>query len=135
MELEIRTQERDGVSIVILRGRLVLGEASKELRESLNRLLSQGKRQLVLNLENVTYIDSSGIGTLVAAYSTVRRQGGSLKLSHLGARFRETLQLTRLLTVFEVFPDDKAAVLSFAWYNCEKHGNYPGPPPCPRCPK
>ena len=133
MELEIRTREIEGVSVVVLRGRLVLGEASKELRDSLNRLLSEGKRQLVLNLEDVSYIDSSGIGTLVAAYSTVQRQGGSLRLSHLGSKFQEALQLTRLLTVFEVFPNDEAAVMSFAWYNCQKHGRYPGPPPCPKC--
>ena len=134
MELEIRTREMEGVSVVLLRGRLVLGEASKGLRDLLYQFLSEGKRRFVLNLENVTYIDSAGIGTLVAAYSAVQKQGGSLKLSHLGSRFQETLQLTRLLTVFDVFPDDKAAILSFAWYKCEKHGSYPGPPPCPKCP-
>ena len=79
MELEIRTREMEGVSVVVLRGRLVLGEASKGLRDLLYQFLSEGKRRFVLNLANVTYIDSAGIGTLVAAYSAVQKQGGSLK--------------------------------------------------------
>lgn len=115
MELEIRVRHAEGIYIIDLRGELVLGEATSALRELLNRLLSEGGgRQFVLNLDQVTYIDSAGIGALVAAYSTVQKAGGSLKLSHLGSRFQEVQQTTRLLTVFEVFPSDEAAVLSFA---------------------
>jgi anti-sigma B factor antagonist len=102
------------VYVVSLAGRLILGEESKALREVINQLLAEDKKCIVVNLAELTYIDSSGIGELVRSFQAVKSRGGSLKLANLGSQFQELLQLTRLLTVFDVYPDIKAAVVSFA---------------------
>jgi anti-sigma B factor antagonist len=107
-------REVDGVTIVVLDGRIVLGEESNSLREEVRKLLFSGKKQLVLNMDHVTYIDSAGLGTLVSAHHSARTQGASLKLSNLGTRFQEILQVTKLLTVFDVYDSEAAAVHSFA---------------------
>ena len=114
MALKITTREVDGVTIAALDGRIVLGEESNALREKVKSLLSSGQKKIVLNMNNVTYIDSSGLGALVAAHTSARSQGAFLKLSHLGSKFQEILQVTKLVTVFEVFPTESAAIASFS---------------------
>lgn len=96
-----------------LDGRIVLGEESNSLREKVKSLLAGGKKKIVLNMSNVTYIDSAGLGTLVATHHSAKTQGASLRLSNLGAKFQEVLQVTKLLTVFEVFDSETAAIQSF----------------------
>jgi anti-sigma B factor antagonist len=138
MPLRITTRDVGDVSIVSLDGWIVLGEESNALREELRALLSEGKKRIVLNLENVNYIDSAGLGTLVAAHHSAGGRGATLKLSGLGSNFREVLQITKLMTVFDVFESVPAAVASFGtdfgWSYCETHGRYPGTGPCPKCP-
>jgi anti-sigma B factor antagonist len=124
----------EGVYVLALRGRLVLGEESSGFRRTVDNLLSLGKTRIVINLERVNYIDSAGLGTLIEVYRATRARGGRLTLSTLGPKFREALQFSRLLQIFETFPTEAAAIASF-WSYCERHGNYPGPPPCPQCPR
>ncbi len=113
MALKITSREVEGVAVLALEGRIVLGEESNALRENVKKLLAENKKDIVLNMSNVTYIDSAGLGTLVAAHHSARSQGAALKLSNLGTKFQEVLQVTRLLTVFEVFDSEAAAVRSF----------------------
>jgi anti-sigma B factor antagonist len=112
--LKITDREVEGVTVEALEGRVVLGEESTALREKVKSLLAAGKKKIVLNMADVSYIDSSGLGTLVAAHSSASTQGAALKLSNLGAKFREILQVTKLLTVFEVYPTEAAAIQSFS---------------------
>ena len=113
MALKIANREVSGVSIVQMEGRIVLGEESNALRESVKTLLADNKKKIVLNMDNVTYIDSAGLGTLVAAFHSARAQGAVLKLANLGSKFQEVLQVTKLMTVFEVFDSEAAAAQSF----------------------
>lgn len=113
MALKITNREVDGVSVLALEGRIVLGEESNALRESVKSLLAKNKKQIVLNMDNVTYIDSAGLGTLVAAHHSARSQDASLRLCNLGSKFQEVLQVTKLLTVFDVYDSEAAAVQSF----------------------
>jgi anti-sigma B factor antagonist len=113
MALKITAREVDGITILNLEGRVVLGEESNALREQVKSLLAAGKRKVVLNMGQVTYIDSAGLGTLVAAHHSARTQGATLKLSNLGKKFQEILQVTKLLTVFEVYDSEAAAISSF----------------------
>jgi len=112
--LKMTNSEVNGTFVVTLDGRIVLGEESKSLRENLKNLIDQGKKHIVLNMSDITYIDSTGLGTLVAAHVSAKSQGASLKLSNLGRKFQELLQITKLLTVFEVCNTEAAAVASFA---------------------
>lgn len=114
MALKITNNETNGTSVVTLDGRIVLGEESKSLRENLKSLVAGGKKQIVLNMDNITYIDSTGLGTLVASQVSAKNQGASLKLCNLGRRFQELLQLTKLVTVFDVCNTEAAAVASFS---------------------
>jgi anti-sigma B factor antagonist len=114
MALKITNNETNGTSVVTLDGRVVLGEESKSLCENLKSLVAGGKKQIVLNMDNITYIDSTGLGTLVAAQVSAKTQGASLKLCNLGRRFQELLQLTKLVTVFDVCNTVAAAVPSFS---------------------
>ena len=102
MALKITTREVDGVAVLALDGRIVLGEETSSLREKVKSLLSEGKKKIVLDLKNVTLIDSSGLGALVAAYSSAKSGGASLRLSSLGTRPNEVLQITKLYTVFDI---------------------------------
>jgi anti-sigma B factor antagonist len=111
--LKITSREVEGVAVLALEGRIVLGEESNALRENVKKLLAENKKDIVLNMSNVTYIDSAGLGTLVASHHSARSQGAALKLSSLGSKFQEVLQVTRLLTVFDVFDSEAAAVRSF----------------------
>ncbi len=113
MALKMTNREVDGVAVVELEGRIVLGEESNALRERVKSLLAANKKRIVLNMDNVTYIDSAGLGTLVATHHSAKSQSASLRLSNLGSKFQEVLQVTKLLTVFEVFDSEAAAVQSF----------------------
>jgi anti-sigma B factor antagonist len=112
--LKMTNREVNGVSVVELDGRIVLGEESNALREKLKSLIAEGKKKIVLNMDNIKYVDSSGLGTLVAAHCSAKAQGTSLRLCHLGSKFQEVLQITKLLTVFEVCDTEAAAVASFS---------------------
>lgn len=113
MALKITNREVEGIAVVKMEGRIVLGEESNALRESVKTLLADNKKKIVLNMDNVTYIDSAGLGTLVASFHSARAQGAVLKLANLGSKFQEVLQVTKLMTVFEVFDSEAAAVQSF----------------------
>ena len=114
MALKMTDRVVDGVVVVAMEGRIVLGEESNALREKVKSLLASGQKKIVLNMNNVTYIDSSGLGALVASHTSARGQGAYLKLCHLGSKFQEILQVTKLLTVFEVHDSEATAVRSFA---------------------
>jgi anti-sigma B factor antagonist len=111
--MDITNKEIDGVSVVALDGRIVLGEESNALRERVKALIAEGKKKIVLNMANVKYIDSAGLGILVAAHVSANKQGAALHLSNLGNKFHDVLQLTRLLTVFSVFDSEAEAIRSF----------------------
>ena len=113
MSLKITNREVGGIVVVNLSGRLTLGDASALLRQSLKDLLDGGKKKIVLNLGEVGYIDSSGLGELVSSFTTVRNSGGELKLANLTQKVNDLLTVTKLYTVFEVHNDEQAAVNSF----------------------
>jgi anti-sigma B factor antagonist len=112
--MKISTRQVDGVTVVDCSGRITLGEGSITLRETVSQLLSQNQKKILLNLADVNYIDSSGIGELVSAFTTVRKQGGDLKLLNLTKKVHDLLQITKLYTVFEVKDDEAAAIKSFS---------------------
>ena len=114
MSMKSNTRQVNGVTIVDLSGRITLGEGSVLLRDQVRDLLSRGNKKILLNLGEVNYIDSSGIGELVSAFTTVRNQGGELKLLNLTKKVHDLLQITKLYTVFDVKDDEAAAVKSFA---------------------
>lgn len=113
MTVKITNSEVNGVSVIALDGRIVLGEESNSLREKLKSLVAEGKKKIVLNMADMRYIDSSGLGTLVAEHLSAKTQGASLRLCNLGTKFHAILQITRLLTVFNVYDTEAAAVSSF----------------------
>jgi anti-sigma B factor antagonist len=112
-KLKTSTRQVEGVTIVDLSGRITLGEASVVVRNVISDLLGKGNKKILLNLGEVDYIDSSGIGVLVSSFSTVRGQGGELKLVNLSKRIRDLLQITKLYNLFDVKDDEAAAVASF----------------------
>jgi anti-sigma B factor antagonist len=112
--LYITTGEVDGIIVLWLEGRIVLGEETLLLRETMKSLIAAGNKKLILNMNNVTLIDSTGLGTLVAVHSTARSVGASVRLCDLGARFNELLQITRLLTIFDVSITEADAIRSFS---------------------
>ncbi len=111
--LEISTQEREGITILDLKGRLVAGDGATALRESVLPLVSQGKTKIIANLREVDYIDSTGLGSLVICYTTLQKNGGALKLANLNRRNIELMLLTKLSTVLEIFNNEQDAVNSF----------------------
>ena len=113
MNLKTSNRQVDGVTIVDCSGRITLGEGSVVLRDSVKDLLTKGQKKILLNLGDVNYIDSSGIGELVSAYTTVKNQGGELKLLNLTKKVHDLLQITKLYTVFDVRDDEMSAVKSF----------------------
>ena len=113
MALQIHEREREGVVILDLEGRITAGEEAGLLRETLRRLAETGRRGVILNLAEVDYIDSTGLGALVMGYTTVRKAGGTLKLLNLSRRNIELIVFTKLETVFEIFDDELDAVNSF----------------------
>jgi anti-sigma B factor antagonist len=112
MSLEITSKEREGVTIVAMKGRLTVGEASAP-REKVNELVAAGKVNIIFDLAGVDYIDSTGLGSLVICFTSIKRAGGALKLLNLNKRNIELLVLTKLHTIFEVFSDEQDAVNSF----------------------
>lgn len=113
MALEITERESGGVKILDLTGRVTLGPDSGKLRSAIKEALGQNDAQLVLDLGKVSYIDSAGLGTLVAGFTTARNQGGNMKLANLTKKFHEQLNITKLVTVFEVYDSVEEAVDSF----------------------
>ena|SRR5690606_9018228 len=111
--MQFKRRTSDGITIVSLSGKLIVGEATAALKELIKTLTDEGVRNLILDLAEVDYIDSSGLGTLVYSYSTFRKHGGTLKLINLTRRNIELMLLTKLETVFEVFDQEQAAVDSF----------------------
>jgi len=114
VSMKASNRQVDGVTIVDLSGRITLGEGSVVLRDTIRDLVSKGNKKILLNLGDVTYIDSSGIGELVSAFTTVRNQNGELKLLKLTKKVHDLLQITKLYTVFDIKDDEAAAVQSFA---------------------
>jgi anti-sigma B factor antagonist len=112
MQLRMSTRAVEGVLIVDCSGRLVFGEESANLRDMVKKLLAQSPN-VVMNLREVNYIDSGGLGTLVSLYTSARNAGGAVKLASLSQRVGDLLQITKLLTIFEVFDDEQAAARSF----------------------
>ncbi|MGH6691301.1 MAG: STAS domain-containing protein [Gammaproteobacteria bacterium] len=113
MSLDIRQRERENVHVLDLKGRLTVGEETSTLREKLQKMAAEGASNVILNLQEVDYIDSTGLGCLVMCYNTLKRAGGSMKLLHLSKRNVELLVLTKLTTVFEMFSDEQDSVNSF----------------------
>jgi anti-sigma B factor antagonist len=113
VSMKISSRQVDGVTILDLSGRITLGEGSVQLRDAVRDLLSKGQKEILLNLADVNYIDSSGIGELVSAFTTVRNQGGELKLLKLTKKVHDLLQITKLYTVFDVKDDEAEAIGSF----------------------
>jgi anti-sigma B factor antagonist len=110
----VTNREVDGVSVLTLYGRIVFGEENNALREGVKSLIAEGKKKIVLDMKNIDYIDSSGLGTLVAAHLSAHTQGAAMRLCNLGRKFSKVLQLTKLMTVFQVYSTEAAAIASFA---------------------
>ena len=111
--MEIVERTVSDVTVLDLKGKMTLGEGDELLKDKINSLLSQGRKRLLLNLEGVPYIDSAGLGEVVRTYTTVSRQGGSLKLLNLTKRIEDLLSITKLLTVFETYDSESEAVSSY----------------------
>jgi anti-sigma B factor antagonist len=111
--MKLNTRQVDGITVLDLSGRITLGEGSVQLRDAVRDLLAKGSKNILLNLADVNYIDSSGIGELVSAYTTVRNQGGELKLLNLTKKVHDLLQITKLYTVFDVKDDEASAIASY----------------------
>ncbi len=114
MSMKASTRQVDGITIVDLSGRITLGEGSVVLRDTIKDLLGKGQKKILLNLGDVSYIDSSGIGELVSAFTSVRNQGGELKLLNLTKKVHDLLQITKLYTVFDVKDDEATAISAFS---------------------
>jgi len=111
--MDIKERVVGGVSILDLSGKIVLGEGDVQLKERIKDLLGDGQRRILLNLAEVNYIDSAGLGTLIGSYTTAKRDGGSLKLVNLTKRIQDLLAITKLITVFETFDSEAEALASF----------------------
>ncbi|HEY2499430.1 MAG TPA: STAS domain-containing protein [Candidatus Angelobacter sp.] len=114
MNMKASNRQVDGINIVDMSGRITLGEGSVVLRDTIRDLVGKGQKNILLNLGDVTYIDSSGIGELVSAFTAVRREGGELKLLKLTKKVHDLLQITKLYTVFDIKDDEAAAIKSFS---------------------
>ena len=113
MALTIASREVDGVTVLDLHGRITLGEGSVQIRDAIRNLITKGQKSILLNLGDVNYIDSSGLGELVSAYTTARNQGATLKLLKLTKKVHDLLQLTKLYTVFDIHDDEASAIASY----------------------
>ncbi|HVG21523.1 MAG TPA: STAS domain-containing protein [Blastocatellia bacterium] len=113
-QLNIKERQAGDVTILDLSGKITIGEGSVQLRESVKRLLDDGKKKLLLNLGDVSYVDSSGIGELVSSYTTTNNNGGQLKLLNLTKKIQDLLMITKLLTVFQTFDNEQDAISSFS---------------------
>ena len=113
MSIDFSTRQSGDITIVDLKGRITLGEGSATVRDTVHDLLTKGQKRILLNLGNVNYIDSSGIGELVSAFTAARKHGGELKLLNLTKKIHDLLQITKLYTVFDVKEDEALALESF----------------------
>ncbi|WP_408609922.1 STAS domain-containing protein [Candidatus Korobacter versatilis] len=111
--MKASSRQVNGVTVIDLSGRITLGEGSVVLRDTIRDAVAQGNKKILLNLGDVTYIDSSGIGELVSGFTSVRNQGGELKLLNLTKKVHDLLQITKLYTVFDVKDDEATAIASF----------------------
>jgi len=111
--LTIASREVDGVTVLDLSGRITLGEGSVQLRDAIRDLIGKGQKSILLNLSDVNYIDSSGLGELVSAYTTARNQSAALKLLGLTKKVNDLLQLTKLYTVFDIYDDEASGIASY----------------------
>jgi len=114
VSMKLSTRQVGDVTVIDAAGRITLGEGTSTLRDAIRDAVGAGHKKVLLNLGEVNYIDSSGIGELVSAFTTVTNQGGQLKLLNLSKRIQDLLQITKLYTVFEVHDDEAAAIRSFA---------------------
>jgi anti-sigma B factor antagonist len=113
MPLEVTQREMNGIYVFALKGRLVLGEESRGLLTLIDNLLASGATRMVINLEQVNYVDSAGLGALIEMQRKTKAKGGSMKLCHLGPNLRQALEMARLLPIFDTSPSESAAVASF----------------------
>ena len=113
MPLLIDSREVSHVTILDIRGRIVLGDEIHLLRDAVRKLVTEGKKKIILNLADVPYVDSAGLGEIVRCYTTVSRKGGKLKLLHLTKKIQDLLAITKLLTVFETYENEEEAIKSF----------------------
>lgn len=116
MPLKIETREVAHVSILDVAGRIVLGDEIHDLRSAIRGLIAEGKKKIILNLAEVDYIDSSGVGELVGSFTAVRNSGGELKLLNLTQKVQDVLYVTKLYTVFDIRDDEFTAVKSFDYF-------------------
>lgn len=114
MSVKLSTRQVGNVTVMDAAGRITLGEGASAFRDAIRDLATKGDKKILVNLSEVSYIDSSGIGEMVSSYTTVTNHGGQLKLLGLNKRVKDLLQITKLYTVFEVFDDEAAAIRSFA---------------------
>ena len=112
MALKFTIRDQNGVTVILCNGRIVFGEESSQLRDEVKKMLAQSKK-IVLNLGGVSYIDSGGLGVLVALYTSARAAGGDIKLANLTQRVGDILQITKLSTIFEVYDGEQKAIESF----------------------
>ena len=113
MSVKLTTRQVGDVTVLDVAGRITLGEGSSVLRDALRDMMSKNQKKILLNLGEVSYIDSSGIGELVSGFTTVTNSGGALKLLNLNKRVKDLLQITKLYTVFDVHEDEASAIRSF----------------------
>ena len=114
MSIDFSTRQSDGITIVDIKGRITLGEGSVTLRDTVHDLLSKGQKRILLNLGDVNYIDSSGIGELVSAFTAAKKQDGEVRLLNLTKKVHDLLQITKLYTVFDVKDNEALAIQSFS---------------------
>ncbi len=112
--MQIEQRSLGDVTVLDLKGKMTLGEGDELLKDKINSLMSQGLKKVLINLEGVPYIDSAGLGEIVRTFTTVSRQGGQLKLINLTKRIQDLLAITKLLTVFETYDSEQAAIKSFS---------------------
>ena len=113
MSMKVTTRQVDGIMVLDLSGRITLGEGSVTLRDAVHDALAKGSKKILLNLENISYIDSSGIGEMVSAFTSVKNAGGELKLLNLTKKVHDLLQITKLYTVFDIWDNEASAVSAF----------------------
>jgi anti-sigma B factor antagonist len=111
--MDIKERVVDGVSVLDISGKIVLGEGDSQVRDRIKDLLADGQRRILLNLGDVNYVDSAGLGALISSYTTTKREGGQLKLVNLTKRIQDLLAITKLITVFDTYDEEKEALASF----------------------
>jgi anti-sigma B factor antagonist len=114
MSMAIKGRETDGITILDISGRITMGEGSVVLRDRVRDEIAAGRQRIIINLADVSYIDSSGLGELISAFTTAKNRGITLKLLNLTKRIHELMQITKLYTVFDVYDDEDAAINSFS---------------------